>query len=345
MKTIRRIILVIAMMAALPAAAQDLQQVMDEYSKVKHAHDSLAQRVSELEKQLKDDTTRLKKQWKNDTTRLKKQWEKDTLRISKTVENLKKELKKADNKAIEQLNEEKASLIQQNEFLANEIKALNEKFVKAEATIAQQEKDLKELLPIREQLLRQTLENSREWALLPFSQLDEQLLSKTMEGCQRYGGNDKEFKEAAQSLEQLLTELRQYLHARDLLEKPFNEQNKDASRLELKTLMEKYQDKPQAQEIDSVDVLLRDYDGSVYCFQDFIAAVDKELDSWREAKNKVLAKSTLDQMLEEDGNKETMQCINAVPYLKRRLDEYLTALRQKPLEHWSGEQEIKDMVK
>lgn len=348
-----------------PAIAQsDMEKLLDKYADMKKAKDVLEKRVGELELQLKADTTKLIKRLTEETANLnglhkkelnaKDRLLKDTVKVlndaielkNKELKVLQKELKNSGKETLERLEKQVADLTAERDRLKKENDELIQQKQLSVKTIAERDAELKELLPIRELKLKETLDNAKEWALLPFSQLKEQEIAKLIADCQRYGGNNADFKKAVNGLNGLQADLKQYVEARALLDRPFNEPQKNAARQQLKTLMAKYRDKPQLQDLTDTDVLLRDYDGNVMIFQDMIDKLNAELeDGGRATNNKVAAYGTLEYLLNEQEMQENIREIEKTPYLKKRLSEYLEALKKNPLQHWSGEAEIKNMVK
>lgn len=317
-------------MIGLPVSAQDeLQKIMDKYSEVVQERDGLKKQIRDKDTQIKDTVKVL-----NDTINAK----------NKLLNDLQKELKKSSKEALEELKKQVISLTAERNKLQTENGELRRLKHNSDSIIAVRDEELEELLPFRELQLKQILEKAKEWTSLPLSGLDQQAIEKTLANCLRYGGNNVEFKNAASGLKSLQTDLNNYSKAQALLNQPFNEAQKNLVRQQLKILIIKYKDKPQLQELTETDALLRDYDGSVLIFQNLIEKINSELeDGGRNTNNKTLATETLKQVLEE--LKENILEIEKIPYLKKRLNEYLTALNKNPLQHWDGETEIKGMVK
>ena len=365
-------------------AQDETDKILEKYQKTANERDELSKRVKELEKQLKTDTTNIKSRYekileqqkkeykkledklKKDTTDLKKkskqeldkqksQYEnqiselkKDTTAKGKTIQTLKSDLGKQANdksqKAVDALKKELAELAKDTVKLYQQQRILEDKLAEVQKAVDAKEKELEQLRPFRKQMLGQMLADARQWAQLPFSELDPDKVAKLISDCREYGGGDLQFKDAASVVQQLQADLTQYNEAKDLLNRPYNEQSKNKARENLKQLLNKYAGKPQLAELKTVDELLRDYDGNVLLFQQLIADVDKEIEKERESGNKNGAKEMLKLALEDDDKKEVIASIKTVPYLAQLLDKYLKDLSNNPISHSSVEQEVKQML-
>lgn len=381
-KTILSVLLLFLAMPMV--AQDETDKILEKYQKIANERDELSKRVEALEKQLKTDTTDIKSRYekileqqkkeykkledklKKDTTDVKKkskqefetqkmQYEnqitelkKDTTAKGKTIQTLKSNLGKQANdksqKAVDALKKELAELAKDTVKLYQHQRELEDKLAEAQKTVDAKEKELEQLRPFRKQMLEQMLADARQWAQQPFSKLDPVKVSKLLSDCREYGGGDSQFKNAASGVQQLQEDLTLYNEAKGLLNRPYNEQSKNKARENLKLLLKKYAGKPQLAELNTVDELLRDYDGNVLLFQQLIADMDKEIEKERESGNKNAAKEMLELALEDDDKKEVIASIKTVPYLAQLLDKYLADLKNNPISHSSVEQEVKQML-
>ncbi len=339
------------------ATAQTVtDELMDKYVKLKNLKDSLEERTKTLDKQLKNIDNVWSKKLKQTSDSLGKAHKKelnDTVKALNilikeregTIKALQKNLKNADSDAVANLNDSISALTKERNALQESLRSISTRQHAADSILALRDAELEMLRPFRELQLKQTLETAKAWDNLPLSQLDQQAVEKLIGDCQRYGGNSDDFKEAAEGLTGMLTDLKQFNAAKVLLEKKYDEQAKKAVRQQLKALKDKYNGKPQYKELQETDMLLRDYDGYVLIFKDLIAKLDGALNSYREMDNKNLASDALKDKLENAEVKQWMTDVEMIPYLKKRLAEYVDALKQNPHKHWQGEEEIKNMVK
>lgn len=216
----------------------------------------------------------------------------------------------------------------------------------AQGVIDSLNKELAELRPFRElQLMDNLKRQAPTWASKPFSQLDSGAVRKVLDDCDKYGGDNADIKKIAGELRTLQKDLQLYSAAWGVLTKPFNESDRRAMRRQLDALLSRYEDAPQQGELIALDELLRDYDGYVYIFQDFINRINDDLKDSRKKKSSDQARSALINSLGDEDQISNMENIRMVPYLKDCLDEYLKALERDPLKHWAGEKEILEMVK
>lgn len=216
----------------------------------------------------------------------------------------------------------------------------------AQGVINSLNKELAELRPFRElQLMDNLKRQAPTWASKPFSQLDSGAIRKVLDDCDKYGGNNADIKKIAGELRTLQKDLQLYSAAWGVLTEPFNESGRRAMRRQLDALLSRYEDAPQQGELIALDELLRDYDGYVYIFQDFINRINDDLKDSRRKKSPDQARFALEKSLDNEDQISNMENIRMVPYLKDCLDEYLKALERDPLKHWAGEKEILEMVK
>jgi len=343
------IILLFAWSCATTMNAQDdvTQKMMDNYAQMKQDKEELGKQNKELKQKLENAYARHQEELDKKDRQIK-----DTVKVlndtigrkNKQLKELSKQLRKSSRAEVDMLNKRVDSLVVERDRLKDVIERLQRQQHLSDSTLAVRTVELRELAPFRELQLKQTLEKAREWASLPFSSLDQQEMAKVITDCKRYGGNNADFKEAAQGLEALTADLYQFDNARKLLTLPFNEPKKNAARQQLKALKAKYNGKEQYQELDEVDVLLRGYRGGVIIFKNLIEKLNGELeDGGRSNNNSLVAQNTLEQVLEEQ--QQNIREIEKVPYLKQRLSEYIAALKKDPLRHWGGESEIKEMLK
>lgn len=216
----------------------------------------------------------------------------------------------------------------------------------AQGVIDSLNKELAELRPFRElQLMDNLKRQAPTWASMPFSRLDSGAIRKVLDDCDKYGGNNADIKKIAGELRTLQKDLQLYSAAWGVLTEPFNESGRRAMRRQLDALLSRYEDAPQQGELIALDELLRDYDGYVYIFQDFINRINDDLKDSRKKKSSDQARFALEKSLDNEDQISNMENIRMVPYLKDCLDEYLKALERDPLKHWAGEKEILEMVK
>ena len=216
---------------------------------------------------------------------------------------------------------------------------------RADSVIAALNCELEPLRPFRESQLTEKMEYTEDWASMPFSQLDSGAIRKVLDDCDKYGGNNADIKKIAGELRTLQKDLQLYSAAWGVLTEPFNESGRRTMRRQLDALLSRYEDAPQQGELIALDELLRDYDGYVYIFQDFINRINDDLKDSRRKKSPDQARFALEKSLGDEDQISNMENIRMVPYLKDCLDEYLKALERDPLKHWAGEKEILEMVK
>ncbi len=351
-----RLILLSVMLCAIvtPAVAQS-ENFLEKYQQTANERDNLSERVKQLEKQLKEDTTRLNKKLEVALKQQKEQYEnqikelkKDTTAKAKVIIALKKDLEKQigdkSQKTVDGLKNQISDLEKDTLQLKQSLRAHEKELADAKSSLDAMEKELVQLRPFRKQMLAQALTNANQWATVPFSTLDPSQLEKLLRDCREYGGGDAQFKDAASKIQLLLSELTQYREANDLLNHPYNEQQIKKSRQNLQQLMSKYAGKPQLSELEAVDVLLRDYDGNIYMFQELIADLDKEIEQERLSQNSNGAKEMLKLALSDKNQIDRMSSINTVPYLAKLLKRYLDDLAANPIAHSAVEQELNKMI-
>lgn len=332
------------------AAAQTTDEMINKLVEEKNLNNSLSKKVKELEQQqkewdkkLKDVSDSLKKVHSELLTDTVKKLNETIRNRDKTIAKLEKSLGKTDKETVDNLNEQVQTLTNVLEKAKKELEKAKEEKRDADSLITLRDTELAMLRPFREAMLRQTLETAKEWENMPFSKLETITVEKLISDCRRYGSNDKDIEKAAEKLVEMLDAMKQYSEARGRLDKPYDEAEIVAARQQLKKLKEKYKGKPQMQELVDTDDLLDGYRGGVLNFQDIISSINSALEESRGANNEMLTKKPIRDIRE--ANKEIIEAIETIPYLNERINKYLTALENKPLEHWSGEEEIMGMLK
>ena len=330
------------MTATLPVAAQQVDQTTGEAKQEQTTEKSDKGKTAKVKKTPEEKEA--EKKAKEEARKAKKA-EKEKSKQEKTKDDVDKKASDADDKLQQQIN----LLITERDQLKQERDDYAQKLSDAQGEMDRLKKEVAALAPFREMKLKQTLADAAAWSQLPLSQLNANDVQQLLDDCRRYGGSNKEFREAAQQLEMMHSELQQFNNARQLLELPYDKQAKDAARAQLKPLIGKHKGKPQGEEISKIDELLRDYDGYVMSFQDLINKVNSELEDCRSNSNKVMAANMLEACLEEKEQQVLITDICTIPYLKERLlnemDGYLPILRKDPLKHWKEEARILEMLK
>lgn len=284
------------------------------------ANSLLAQDVQDVQEcnKLKEELKELSKQnekLKKDTASLSNELRK----MQKSLDKQKKKNSKPELDAIIQMQKDSTS---------------KELYAKAQEEIKTLQGEVDKLTPFRDLQVRKMLECQNSFLSMPFSQLKTDTLKQVIEECNRYKVADEEIAKGIKLFETLLNDKITFDSISSLLDTCYNEARINEVRSEsglLGRMLKSYKNKPQFNEIDTLDIKLSHYKSAFLALKDFIISFNEQVKYYRDNKQSKAVTKNLEEIIKENDTKETIALIEEIPYLKKQLGQYIEDITKEPL--------------
>ena len=190
-------------------------------------------------------------------------------------------------------------------------------------------KELEELKVFKIEWLKELAQRvDQEWLNKKYSQIDLAQIEQAYDQYSKYSVDDPMVAEAKNKMTPLVEGYRIYNKAMEAINAPYDEVLTKELLPELKAQRDKEQEPNRKDELKILARILGDYELIVGLFEELKSAIDTQISDLGDGPTHRMAYPLVKDVLktfEEDG---TIEAIEEVPYLKKRLEEYKKALNE-----------------